>query len=98
MEVGQHRFIDVDVALLLGVARELLEEVGIVVTEANPRTIIEHSYPDKRVRLHFWDVTSFEGAPSGKEGQQLQWLELAKLGELKFPDANQTIVDTLIAG
>jgi len=79
-------------------ARELLEEVGIVVTEANPRTIIEHSYPDKRVRLHFWDVTSFEGTPSGKEGQQLQWLELTKLGELKFPDANQTIVDTLIAG
>lgn len=81
--------------LSAALARELLEEVGIDVKESEPRTIIEHSYPDKRVRLHFWDVTSFEGTPSGEEGQQLQWVELAKLGELKFPDANQAIVDTL---
>lgn len=84
--------------LATALARELHEEVGIVVKEANPRTIIEHSYPDKQVRLHFWDVTRFEGAPSGREGQQLQWVELEKLGELKFPDANQAIVDTLTVG
>ena len=83
-------------ALQDGLVRELREEIGIVATQCQPRTIIEHSYPDKQVRLHFWDVTAFDGEPVGCEGQTLQWLALAELGSLEFPEANQAIVKELL--
>lgn len=79
-----------------GLARELREEIGITVTDCRTRSIIEHSYDDKHVRLHFWDVYGFEGTPEGLEGQRLQWVALTALGEFEFPEANQTIVDELM--
>ena len=79
-----------------GLTRELEEEIGIAVTQCNARSIIEHTYPDKQVRLHFWDVTGFDGVPEGREGQVLKWVPLLELGKYRFPDANQGIVDELI--
>ena len=84
-------------ALQDGLLRELREEIGIVATQCQPRTIIEHRYPDKQVRLHFWNVTAFEGEPVGCEGQALQWRPLVELGDLEFPEANRAIVNELIA-
>ena len=84
-------------ALQDGLLRELREEIGIVATHCQPRTIIEHRYPDKQVRLHFWNVTAFEGEPVGCEGQALQWRPLVELGDLEFPEANRAIVNELIA-
>jgi len=83
----------VDAAL----ARELDEEIGLRPLEWRPRTTLEHAYPGKRVRLHFVDVTRFDGEPSGREGQTLRWVAIAELGALAFPDANQTVVDALVA-
>ena len=80
-----------------GLARELSEEIGIEVTQCSSRTVIEHQYPDKSVRLHFWNVTRFSQQPQGKEGQQLRWVRLDALQQLSFPDANQSIVDMLSA-
>lgn len=75
--------------------RELEEEIGIVVTQCNARSIIEHSYTDKQVCLQFWNVTEFEGVPEGREGQALKWVSLSELSDYRFPDANQRIVDEL---
>ena len=76
--------------------RELLEELGIQVTVACPYLEIEHSYSDKAVRLHFWQIDHFTGEPVGRENQQLQWFDLAQLSELDFPEANQPIVTKLL--
>ena len=84
-------------ALQDGLIRELREEIGITATRCQARSIIEHSYPDKQVRLHFWDVLAFDGTPEGIEGQKLQWVALPDLASLAFPDANQRIVDQLVA-
>lgn len=80
-----------------GLARELLEEVGITITACEPRETIEYNYPEKKVCLHFLDVTAFNGEPESREGQELQWVPLSILSGLKFPDANQPIVDALVA-
>lgn len=82
--------------LQAGLVRELIEEIGITATQSVERAVIEHSYPDKQVRLHFWDVLAFEGTPEGVEGQRLQWVALQDLGSLDFPEANQVIVDQLL--
>lgn len=81
----------------IGLARELLEEVGIEVISSCARATIEHNYPDKQVCLHFWDVTQFSGVPEGREGQQLLWTAVTELNKLRFPEANQVIVDALVA-
>jgi 8-oxo-dGTP diphosphatase len=53
--------------------RELHEEVGIEVDTACPWLTYEHEYADKRVRLHFFRVLTWHGAPRGREGQRLSW-------------------------
>jgi len=89
--------IDGDETYYEALRRELEEEIGIVVIECDPRSVIEYVYPDKQVRLHFWDVSRFEGVPEGREGQALKWVALSALGEYRFPKANQGIVDELMA-
>lgn len=76
--------------------REILEEIGIVVTHCDHRHTIEHHYPDKHVRLHFWDVTTFSGTPRGCEDQRLEWVSFSELAAYRFPEANQNIVDELM--
>jgi len=85
-----------DESLRSALQRELFEEIGINVIDCSSSSIVEHEYPEKKVRLHFWDVTRFSGEPRGREGQELRWVELAELSTLRFPDANQSTVDALV--
>ncbi|MEG1042246.1 MAG: Nudix family hydrolase, partial [Pseudomonas sp.] len=78
----------VDVAL----ARELNEELGIVVTRARPLIKIHHDYSDKQVLLDVWEVDGFTGEPHGAEGQPLAWVTARELPQYEFPAANQPIV------
>ncbi|MBX2886312.1 MAG: 8-oxo-dGTP diphosphatase MutT [Granulosicoccus sp.] len=88
--------LEADESAAEGLQRELLEEIGIHVTDSVARLTIDHDYPDKNVRLHFRDVLSFNGEPQGREGQELRWVSIEELSKLSFPEANQTIVDQLI--
>ena len=78
----------VEVAL----ARELLEELGIVVTRSRPLIQVHHDYPDKQVLLDVWKVTAFEGLAHGAEGQPLAWVTPDALLSYSFPAANRPIV------
>ena len=75
-----------------GLARELLEELGIHVTNAEPLIDIRHDYPDKSIRLDVWSVSAFSGEAHGAEGQQVRWVVPGDLGEYDFPAANKPIV------
>jgi 8-oxo-dGTP diphosphatase len=76
-------------------ARELLEEVAITVTDCEPFMQLQYAYPDKTVLLDIWLVTTFNGDAHGREGQPLRWASVAELGELTFPDANLPIVQRI---
>ncbi|WP_439852570.1 Nudix family hydrolase [Pseudomonas syringae] len=73
-------------------ARELQEELGIVVTAARPLIKVRHDYPDKQVLLDVWEVSAFTGEPHGAEGQPLAWATPRELASYEFPAANQPIV------
>lgn len=77
--------------------RELAEEIGITVLEAEPFTQLHHEYPERCVLLDIYLVTDFSGEPHGAEGQPLYWAELSELDQLSLPDANQPIVEQLQA-
>ena len=76
-------------------ARELLEELGIVVTAAQPLIQVRHNYPDKQVLLDVWEVQAFTGEPHGAEGQPLMWVTADQLTNYSFPAANLITPDGL---
>lgn len=90
--------VDLDEDQDAALSRELFEELGLSVTQSRYRRTLEHQYPDKLVRLHFWDVLQYDGEAQGMEGQSLQWVLLSELPTYTFPEANQPIVDELQPG
>jgi len=53
--------------------RELLEEISIRVTQARPLTLFTHEYAERKVTLHTFLVTAWEGELHGRESQRLSW-------------------------
>ncbi|MGB5442009.1 MAG: Nudix family hydrolase [Gammaproteobacteria bacterium] len=78
-----------------GLARELREELGIVMQAARPLIRVLHAYADKSVLLDVWRVTRYSGEPAGLEGQPIDWVAAEKLGERSFPAADIPIIKAL---
>ncbi|PCJ24441.1 MAG: hypothetical protein COA96_09335 [SAR86 cluster bacterium] len=87
LEAGE----DVKTAL----CRELYEELGIKVLKCFPLKKIKHHYADKSVLLDVWQVTEFQGIPTGREGQPVEWRSIFSLRAVDFPEANAAIIRTL---
>lgn len=79
-------------------ARELHEELGVHVDEAEPFTSLDHDYPDRHVRLEFWHVHRFSGEPEPRERQRLRWVAVGELGEAGLLPADAPVVALLAAG
>ena len=73
-------------------ARELHEELGIVMAAAQPLIQVRHNYPDVHVLLDVYEVLDFHGEAYGAEGQEVRWVAASALPEYQFPAANRTIV------
>lgn len=75
--------------------REILEEVGLHVEQAEPLIKISHDYAECSVELDVWLVTAFHGEATGREGQLLEWCAMAELKNRDFPQANLQIIERL---
>ncbi len=60
----------------VALARELHEELGIVIGPSTPWVTFEFDYPHAYVRLHFERVFAWEGTPHAHEGQRLAFYRL----------------------
>jgi 8-oxo-dGTP diphosphatase len=56
--------------------RELQEELGITIGEAQPWKVDLMDYPHARVRLHFCKVWQWQGELEMREGQAMAWCQL----------------------
>lgn len=63
-------------------ARELHEELGIDIDDAQPWVVREFDYPHAYVRLHFCRVRQWQGEPHPREGQAFRF---CALGDLPTP-------------
>lgn len=70
-------------APLAALARELEEELGIRLDDAEPLIDFVHVYRDRRVRLRTYRVPRYSGEPRSCEAQGLAWRPLERLLELQ---------------
>jgi mutator protein MutT len=76
-------------------ARECFEETGLHVVVGALRRVITHHYPHGFVELFFYDCATEEPAAEPAEGSGFRWVPAARLGSLRFPEANQAVLAEL---
>ena len=88
---------EIDEERLDTLKRELLEELGIYIREAEPLVSYVHDYADRKITLDLWFVTRYEGEPQSLEGQNLRWVKLDELDSVGLLEADAPMVAPLIA-
>ena len=76
-------------------ARELREELGVVVESARPLIAIPHRYPDQDILLDVWRVSGWSGSLHPHEGQAFAWVDLAALDQIPMPPADRPAIAAL---
>ena len=76
--------------------REIKEEVGIDIQQAQALMMIEHDYGDKKVVLDVYLSTDFAGEANGLEGQEIAWVAKHELKNYAFPAANSAIIEKFL--
>jgi 8-oxo-dGTP diphosphatase len=79
-------------------ARECLEEIGLPVIVGRLRRVTTHRYPHGLVELHFYDCTTEDPASEPADGTGFRWVPADKLAALRFPEANEDVVEELARG
>ncbi|HSJ98835.1 MAG TPA: NUDIX domain-containing protein, partial [Myxococcota bacterium] len=76
-------------------ARELAEELGIVVTTATPWITRVYAYTHATVRLHFFRVAAWEGEPRPLEDQDIRWQRVTAPDVAPMLPANAPVLAAL---
>jgi 8-oxo-dGTP diphosphatase len=82
-------------APVVGLRRELAEELGVTLGAAEPLIRLRHDYHDRRVLLDVWRVTGYSGAPRGLDGQALDWVTPDDLPGIDLLEADRPIITAL---
>lgn len=76
--------------------RECHEETGLRVDIARPLLSREYEYPHGTVDLYFFLCTPADGSDVSNIGGGFRWADTQELRALKFPPANEPVIDRLI--
>jgi 8-oxo-dGTP diphosphatase len=74
--------------------RELREELDVEATVGDEILVVEHTYPERRVRLHFRHCR-IGSRPTAMLGQELRWAAPDELASIEFPEADRALVERL---
>ena len=77
--------------------RECREETGLEVEPVELLLNRPFSYSHGRVDLHFWLSRPVEDRAVSENHQGFLWIPAIELAALKFPEANQPVVDRLLS-
>jgi 8-oxo-dGTP diphosphatase len=78
-----------------GLRRELLEEIDIEAVGGHPYLQVYHRYAARNVLLDTWIVDRYRGEVRARENQLVTWVEVAALGDYRFPPADQPILEAI---
>ena len=77
--------------------REIREELDVSVRVGQELFETMHTYPDRRVALHFLRCELI-GEPTPRLGQTVRWAPRHELAMLAFPPADRELIRLLMAG
>ena len=75
--------------------REIREELGCEVLVGPMLHEAEHAYPEKCVRIRFFQCQLVSGVPEPLECAALRWVSPDSLGQFQFPEADQALIEQL---
>jgi len=75
--------------------RELFEELSIQIDLPILLQTIRHAYESKTVELHFFRCVIGAGTPAPLDCAEIRWVHPHEMLDLKFPPADQPIIDAL---
>ncbi|MGL5335390.1 MAG: 8-oxo-dGTP diphosphatase MutT [Enterovibrio sp.] len=76
--------------------RELYEELGITACDSEHFLSFAWQEPHLWIEFDFFWVRDFSGTPHGKEGQAIEWVDVARLREFCFPKANEIVLERVM--
>ena len=75
--------------------REIREELGCEVLVGPMLHEAEHAYPEKCVRIRFFQCQLVSGIPEPLECAALRWVSPGSLGQFQFPEADMALIEQL---
>jgi len=78
--------------------RELSEEIDVEVEIGAELHRVVHAYPDRDVRLYFYEATIVSGEPRPIEAADLRWVRPDELMNYQFPEADLPLLELLRSG
>lgn len=75
--------------------RELEEELGVVAHDILFWCTVDHDYPRRAIRLHFFHVLTFSGEPVPREGQMMRWVTPEEARALPFLPPDRPLLERL---
>jgi len=87
--------VDAGEELKAALQRELREELGVKAEIGAEIHRIVHAYPDRDVRLYFFDARIVSGEPQKIEVADLRWVTLDELMDYQFPEADLPLLRQL---
>lgn len=79
-------------------AREIWEELEIRIRPGRFLGRIDHTYPEKKVSLYFYECEFLSGTPWPKGCLDWAWVRPFQLRQYTFPPADKVVVDFLTRG
>jgi len=74
------------------IVRECREELGVTVRLLGKFGEAAYDYPDRRVRIAFFDARVFSGVPVNKEHNDMRWVTYKQVRDFEFCPADEKIV------
>jgi 8-oxo-dGTP diphosphatase len=84
-------------SLEVALQREILEELGLKIRVNDEFFTVDHDYPTKSVRLHFFNCSVIEGTAQPLDVADLRWVSPHNLDCYQFPPADADLIAKLRA-
>ncbi len=77
--------------------RELREELGVETEIGLEIQRVVHAYPDRDVRVYFYEARIIAGEPAKLEVADLAWIRADQFADYQFPEADRPLLELLRA-
>ncbi len=81
--------------LVAALRRELREELGVETEIGAEIQRVVHAYPDRDVRVYFYEARIVSGEPARLEVADLAWIRAEQFDDYQFPEADRPLLDLL---